>query len=240
MKKLLLLLLGGTSMLAFADTSSFQDFDNNAYLQAGNTYINGGAGGQSDGYTLGTTIQTKNNIWINAQAYGSAYNSNNWTLGKAPLGGSTYGQFLATAKAGYAFQFLQGQDVGFQVIPYATFTYGTSLGALNNYYGVGVKPELRVKSFKFSLDTTTYIANQSGGGVIPGTTNPTFNTQGGTGNTSDFRYTINPEVQYDFMQTVMVAVGYAYDQSFNSQPNMEFGQYSGGNSTVYARVGYLF
>jgi hypothetical protein len=99
MKKILAVLLATSSIAAFAET--FQDFNNNAYLQYNNTSINLGQG-NADGYTLGTTIQAKNNIWINAEAYGSAYNSNNWGVvnaggAAAPLGGSTYDQFLATA-----------------------------------------------------------------------------------------------------------------------------------------------
>ena len=53
--------------------------------------------------------------------------------------------------------------------------------------------------------------------------------------TSDFRYTLNPEIQYDIARTILIAGGYKYDQSFNAAtPN------SDGNSTVYFKVGYLF
>ena len=244
MKKLLVSILLCSSALAFADSTSFQDFNNNAYLQVGNTFINEGQSGNSDGYTLGTTIQTKNNIWLNVSAYGSAYDSNNWpgtVAGKnVTFGGSTYGQFLATVKAGYAFQFLNGNSSGFQEIPYATFTYGTSLGALNQYYGLGSKSEYRLHSFKFSLDATAYEATQSGGNSIPAVTNPAYTNQLVYGEVQDFRYTINPEVQYDVSNVLLLAVGYAYDQSFNSQPNVGNGTYSDGNSTAYVRVGYLF
>lgn len=249
MKKILAVLLATSSVAVFAD--SFQDFNNNAYLQYNNTSINEGQAGTANGYTLGTTIQAKNNVWINAEAYGSAYNSQNWPgqVAGVPitLGGSTYGQFLATAKIGYAFQFFGDNDNGFQVIPYATYTYGTSLGALNQYYGLGVKPEYRfLDSFKVSLDMTAYDATQDGGGSIPAAVNPTFNQQYSFGYVSDFRYTINPEVQYDIAKTVLVAAGYKYDQSFNGQANQQasltgpYTGYSDGNSTVYVRVGYLF
>lgn len=240
MKKILAVLLATSSIAAFAD--SFQDFNNNAYLQYNSTTINAGQGtGETAGYTLGTTIQTKNNIWINAEAYGSPYDSQNWSTGASlggnnvVLGGSTYGQFLATAKAGYAFQFFGDEANGFQVIPYATYTYGTSLGAINQYYGLGVKPEYRLlNSLKLSLDMTAYDATQAGGDSIPATVNPTFANQGAVGYIQDFRYTLNPEVQYDIAKTILVAGGYKYDQSFNNQQGIT------GNSTIYARVGYLF
>jgi hypothetical protein len=237
MKKILAVLLATSSIAAFAET--FQDFNNNAYLQYNNTSINLGQG-NADGYTLGTTIQAKNNIWINAEAYGSAYNSNNWGVvnaggAAAPLGGSTYDQFLATAKAGYAFQFFGDETSGFQVIPYATYTYGTSLGAITQYYGLGVKPEYRLMGdLKVSLDMTAYNATQAGGGSVPATVNPTFNGSGNMDDIADFRYTLNPEVQYDIAKTILVAGGYKYDQSFNNQ------SYDAGNNTVYVRVGYLF
>jgi hypothetical protein len=239
MKKILAVLLATSSIAAFAET--FQDFNNNAYLQYNNTSINLGQG-NTVGYTLGTTIQAKNNVWINAEAYGSPYNSNTWpgalntTTPASTLGGSTYGQFLATAKAGYAFQFFGDEASGFQVIPYATYTYGTSLGALNQYYGLGVKPEYRfLNALKVSVDMTAYNATQAGGGAIPASVNPTFNSSGWNNtDISDFRYTLNPEVQYDIAKTILVAGGYKYDQSFNNQ------SYDAGNNTVYVRVGYLF
>lgn len=58
MKKILAVLLATSSIAAFAET--FQDFNNNAYLQYNNTSINLGQG-NAVGYTLGATIQTKNN-----------------------------------------------------------------------------------------------------------------------------------------------------------------------------------
>ena len=81
---------------------------------------------------------------------------------------------------------------------------------------------------------TAYNATQAGGGAVPATVNPTFNGSGQYGDVSDFRYTLNPEVQYDIAKTILVAGGYKYDQSFNNQT------FNAGNNTVYVRVGYLF
>jgi hypothetical protein len=82
---------------------------------------------------------------------------------------------------------------------------------------------------------TAYNATQAGGGAIPASVNPTFNSSGWNNtDISDFRYTLNPEVQYDIAKTILVAGGYKYDQSFNNQ------SYDAGNNTVYVRVGYLF
>ena len=199
MKKLLVAILGaGSATVAFAD--SFQEFNNNVYAGYNNMSINEGQGGTSNSWTLGSTIQTKNNIWINVEANDSVYMS----------GG-----------------------------PYATYTYGTTMTALNQYYGLGVKPEYRFGPAKFSVDMTAYDLTQDAGGTNPAIGyNPAFAGQvaNGTGTYSaqDFRYTINPEVQYDIAKTILVAGGYKYDQSFNNQlPN-------DGNSTVYVRVGYLF
>ncbi len=240
MKRLLLAtILSGAGFAALA--SGFQDFNNNAYLQYNNVSVNQGQAGQAQAWTLGATIQTKNNIWINATATGMPNNDSlQVPVNGTTLGGSTYGQFLATAKAGYAFQFFNNDANGFQVVPYATYTYGTSLGAINQYYGLGVKPEYRLgSSLKFSIDMTAYDATQSGGGASlqPAIVNPTFWGQMNTGYIQDFRYTINPEIQYDIAKTVLVGVGYAYDNSFNQQQTIYNG---GGNSTVYAKIGYLF
>lgn len=239
-KKALVILLNCGAALASAE--DFQSFNNNAYLQYGSTYMSQGASGNSNGYTLGATYQSKANIWINAEAYGSAYNSNSWqvlntTNPPSSLGGSTYGLFLATAKAGYAFQFFKNINNGFQVIPYATFSYGTSLGALTENYGGGVKPEYRFgDSLKVSLDSMAYSTTQNGGGAVPAAVNPAFSGNMDLGTVEDFRYTLNPEVQYDISHVVLLGIGYKYDQSFNNQPNGN----PDGNSTVYARIGVLF
>ena len=247
MKKLLVaVLVAGASTVAFAD--SFQDFNNNVYAGYNNMSINEGQAGTSNSWTLGSTIQTKNNIWINVEANDSVYMSGS----NSGFPGSNYAQALITGKVGYAFQFFGDEANGFQVIPYATYTYGTTMTNLNQYYGLGVKPEYRLmNNLKFSLDMTAYNATQDGntpvtvvgagpvdpsgnGAVAWNGWNPMWAGQTTTGFVQDFRYTINPEVQYDIAKTILVAAGYKYDQSFNNQ------QPNDGNSTVYFKVGYLF
>jgi hypothetical protein len=235
MKKILAVVLASSSIVAMADT--FQDFNNNVYAGYNNTSINEGQGGTSNSWTLGSTLQTKNNIWVNVEANDSVYNS-------AYLG-SNYAQALITGKAGYAFQFFGDASNGFQVIPYATYSYGTTMTYLNQYYGLGVKPEYRLlDNLKFSIDMTAYDLTQDGSGPVTDLAgngvNPALSGQTNTGWVSDFRYTINPEVQYDIARTILVAAGYKYDQSFNNQPNTGQGGMSDGNSTVYVKVGYLF
>lgn len=234
MKKLLITItVTSLAQLAFAD--SFQDFNNNVYLGYNNTSVNEGQTGTSNSWTLGSTLQTKNNIWINLEGNDSFYYSKY----------KNYTQALLTAKAGYAFQFFNNETNGFQVIPYATYTYGSTMGNLNQYYGLGVKPEYRfLGSLKASLDLTAYDLTQDGSNFtgtaqLPNAyamarTNTAFADQTVTGYVQDFRYTINPEIQYDIAKTLLVAGGYAYDQSFNNQ------MVNDGNSTVYVRVGYLF
>ncbi len=245
MKKLLAVILAGTSMVAMADT--FQDFNNNVYAGYNNTSINQGQAGTMNSWTLGSTLQTKNNIWINVEANDSVYNSMGYPGIPSQSMGSNYAQALITGKAGYAFQFFGDASNGFQVIPYVTYTYGTTMTNLNQYYGLGVKPEYRLlDNLKFSIDMTAYDATQSGQGPLNDTgavangTNPAWAGQTQQGWVSDFRYTINPEVQYDIARTILVAAGYKYDQSFNNQPNTGTGGMSDGNSTVYFKVGYLF
>lgn len=252
MKKILAVLLATSSVAAFAD--SFQDFNNNVYAGYNNTSINQGQFGTGNSWTVGSTIQTKNDIWINLEANDSVYQSQLQVAPNASVPiGSNYAQALVTGKVGYAFQFFGDSDNGFQVIPYVTYTYGTTMTNLNQYYGAGVKPEYRLmNNLKLSLDMTAYDATQDGNtvaGYIPGATNtageaipagfngtsPLFAGQMVYGYVQDFRYTLNPEVQYDIAKTIMISAGYKYDQSFNSNtPN------SDGNSTVYAKVGYLF
>ena len=233
MKKLLIaVLVAGASTAAFAD--SFQEFNNNVYAGYNNTSINEGQAGTMNSWTLGSTIQTKNNIWINLEANDSVYSS----MGGM---GSNYAQALITGKAGYAFQLYSGEDHGFQLTPYVTYTYGTTMTNLNQYYGLGLKPEYRfLGAFKASVDLTAYDATQDGqgplnnAGIVGAGTNAFWPGQTQQGLVQDFRYTINPEIQYDIAKTIMLAGGYKYDQSFNNQlPN-------DGNSTVYVKVGYLF
>ncbi|MEN9945736.1 MAG: hypothetical protein RLZZ293_122, partial [Pseudomonadota bacterium] len=131
---------------------------------------------------------------------------------------------------------------GYQVIPYATYTYGTTMTFLNQYYGLGVKQEYRLfDTFKAALDLTGYDLTQSGNGPVQdglhmgNGVNPSLAGQSKTGYVQDFRFTVNPEVQYDIAKTILVAAGYKYDQSWNKNtPNTD------GNSTVYLRAGYLF
>lgn len=249
MKKLLVVLLSSISVVAFAD--SFQEFNNNVYAGYNNTSINEGQFGTANSWTIGANLQTKNNIWINLEANDSVYQSQLQVSPNASVPiGSNYAQALVTGKVGYAFQFFGNDSSGFQVIPYVTYTYGTTMTNLNQYYGLGVKPEYRLlDSLKVSLDITAYDATQDGNTVagyiynsgLPAInagfngTNPLFAGQMVYGYVQDFRYTLNPEVQYDIAKTILVGVGYRYDQSFNkATPN------SDGNSTVYAKVGYLF
>lgn len=234
MKKLLVVLLSSVSVVAFAD--SFQEFNNNVYAGYNNTSINEGQFGTANSWTIGANLQTKTNVWVNLEANDSLYNSN------YALGGTTYAQALVTGKAGYAFQFFGNDSNGFQVIPYVTYTYGTTMTYLDQYYGLGVKPEYRLlDSLKVSLDITAYDLTQNTNGAVAGVTagtmnpNPALAGQVAAGYVQDFRYTLNPEVQYDIAKIILVGVGYKYDQSFNkATPN------SDGNSTVYAKVGYLF
>lgn len=242
MKKILAVLLATSSVAVFAD--SFQDFNNNVYAGYNNTSINEGQFGMMTSWTIGSTLQTKNDIWVNVEANDSVFSSGSSTTNPVftNAAGSNYAQALVTGKVGYAFQFFGDNDNGFQVIPYVTYTYGTTMTFLNQYYGAGVKPEYRLmNNMKVSLDMTAYDLTQSTNGpvsTLPGvnaTMNPALAGQNITGYTQDFRYTINPEVQYDIAKTIMLSAGYKYDQSFNSNtPN------SDGNSTVYAKVGYLF
>ncbi|HCY39097.1 MAG TPA: hypothetical protein DHV02_04470, partial [Neisseriales bacterium] len=154
MKKLLLAsIISGLASVAAAD--SFQDFNNNLYAQY--QYVgNNGAQPATDlsQWGVGGTFQSKNNVWLNANALAGDNNGDN----------SSNLNFAV----GYAFQFFGDEASGFQVIPYATYTYGTSLGALNQYYGLGVKPEYRLlNALKVSVDMTAYNATQAGGGAVP-------------------------------------------------------------------------
>lgn len=234
MKKLFIMIIAvGVVPLAIAD--SFQEFNNNVYLGYNNTSVNEGQTGTTNSWTLGSTLQTKNNLWVNLEGNDTLYYSKY----------KNYTQALLTAKAGYALPLFTSDNNGFQIIPYATYSYGSTMGNLNQYYGLGLKPEYRfLGSLKASLDMTAYDLTQdgtnfSGTPQLPDAyamarTNPAFAGQTTTGYVQDFRYTINPEIQYDIEKTILIAGGYKYDQSFNNQmPN-------DGNSTVYARVGYLF
>ncbi|MDD3267158.1 MAG: outer membrane beta-barrel protein [Burkholderiales bacterium] len=214
MKKILATLLAVSSVAAFADT--FQDFNNNAYLSYGlATPLQGygsADGSQQNMVGLGATFQTKNNIWANASVAQGNYAGNNDA-------NTNSGNTFLNIRAGYAFQFFGNDTNGFQVIPYASF------GAVNNNnytWGVGAQPEYRfLKSLKVSM----------GLGVL-GANGTQFNATGNSSTTS-FGFNVNPEVQYDIAQMVMVSVGYNYISNFNtSQPLV--------SNALTAKVGYLF
>lgn len=224
MKKILAVLLATSSVAVFADT--FQDFNNNIYAQYQYTNFStptkdfGNISTYYNGWGVGGTFQTKNDIWVNASA----------TAGS--LGASDVNQngSQMSIRAGYAFQFFGNEDSGFQIIPYASFSAmnvatvdfgseGFTMGVTPAYtYGLGVQPEYRLlNSLKVSL-----------GLGLAGTQ---FN------GTQNFAYSVTPEVQYDIAKTVMVSVGYTYSNAFNAQDNV-YG--ANGANTVTAKVGYLF
>ena len=223
MKKILALLLTGVAAGAVADT--FQDFNNNIYAQYNLISPNQGTVGNYDNWGLGGTFQSKNNVWLNANAIAgnSTINNNSSLINQQPI--SDYNLSL---KAGYAFQFLNGDSNGFQVIPYASFgTFnmtGVGTSSTTYSYGLGVKPEYRLlNSLKVSLDANVY-------GVQQGQS--TFTTSG-----QSFNYAITPEVQYDISKTILLGVAYTYNNTFNSQGNLVG---DSGNSVTTLKVGYLF
>lgn len=220
MKKILATLLAVSSVAAFADT--FQDFNNNAYLSYGLvTPLNGaGAGNQQNAFGLGATFQSKNNIWANASIAQGNQVSNAYA--SQGYGAGAPGNALVAIRAGYALQFFGNDANGFQVIPYASF------GSINNNnysWGVGVQPEYRLmKSLKLSMGLGVMGAN--GNYTVSG-------DQETPSNTTTFGFNVNPEVQYDIAQTVMLSVGYNYVSNFNND------QAVSGNALT-AKVGYLF
>lgn len=191
MKKLLAVLLATSSIAAFADT--FQDFNNNLYAQYGlMSYLPTDT--QTNGFGIGGTIQTKNNIFV--QTGLTQYNTLN-------------GNMAANAynlKAGYAFQFFGNNDSGFQVIPYASFAYAANPAVQDNYaWGLGVQPEYRLlSSLKIDLGLGLVGAN------------------GGTNGTTTMAFNVNPEVQYDINKTIMIGVGYNYASQFNSEDQLNY------------------
>ena len=67
MKKLLLAsIISGLASVAAAD--SFQDFNNNLYAQYQYTGTNGSSGYETSQYGICGTFQSKNNVWLNANA----------------------------------------------------------------------------------------------------------------------------------------------------------------------------
>lgn len=204
MKKILIALLAVSSASVFADT--FQDFNNNLYAQYGLTGMSDDS--QTNGFGIGGTFQSANNVWLNTN-FSQNNNLNGDNLG------NTFG-----VKLGYAFQFFGDDDNGLQLVPFASFGYAGGALAQDIYkWGIGIQPEYRFLSvFKASLGVG--LAGYNG-----------TNTSGNS--TTTFGFNVNPEIQYDFSKTVMVAVGYNYATQFNDSNALNA-------NTVNVKVGYLF
>ena len=224
MKKLLIAVLATSSAVAFAD--SFQDFNNNLYAEydlIAPTYNNAK---NLNNWGIGGTIQTKNNVWLAGSA----------SMGQSNADSSGISQNVGSVnlKGGYAFQFFNNEDNGFQIIPYLSFSTQQGTVAVDNQgvqtpnngqiynYGVGVQPEYRLLgSLKVALGL--------------GLTGNQVSVNGS--NQQNFNYYVSPEVQYDIAKMVMVSAGYTYQNAFNSSQ-----AYSGvgGTNVVSFKVGYLF
>lgn len=225
MKKLLIAVLATSSTVAFAD--SFQDFNNNLYASydlVAPTYNNAK---NFNNWGIGGTVQTKNDVWLAGYA----------SMGQSNADGNAPQQNVGTVglKAGYAFQFFNNEDNGFQVIPYLSFStqqgnvivgssnqqLTTNNGQIYNY-GIGVQPEYRLLgSLKLALGLGMY-GNQ-------------INVNGA--DQQNFNYYVSPEVQYDIAKMVMVSAGYTYTNAFNSNNSITG---TGGTNAVTVKVGYLF
>ena len=214
MKKLLLAsIISGLASVAAAD--SFQDMNNNLYAQYQYVGFNGSTGLEASQYGIGGTFQSKNNVWLNANAVSGTNND-------------TTSSSLGFA-AGYAFQFFGDEQQGFQVIPHVNFSTqnGVQLGAVSTsgtqyVYGLGVKPEYRLlNSLKVAVDMT-----------LLGT--QTSNAAGDS--TQIFAFAVTPGIQYDINKTVMLGLDYSYAANFNNNTETA----PNGVSTVTAKVGYLF
>ena len=224
MKKLLIAVLATSSTVAFAD--SFQDFNNNLYASydlIAPTYNNAK---NLNNWGIGGTIQTKTNVWLAGSA----------SMGQSNADSNGVSQNIGSVnlRGGYAFQFFNDEDNGFQVIPYLSFSSQQGSVAVNGQgvatsntgqiynYGVGVQPEYRLLgSLKVALGL--------------GLTGNQVNVDGS--NQQNFNYYVSPEVQYDIAKMVMVSAGYTYQNAFNSSQ-----AYSGvgGTNVVSFKVGYLF
>ena len=214
MKKLLLAsIISGLASVAAAD--SFQDFNNNLYAQYQYTGNNGASPAMDlNQYGLGGTFQSKNNVWLNANAVAGDNNGNNSSnLGFA---------------VGYAFQFFGDENQGFQVVPHLNFstqsvTFANGGDATNYVYGLGVKPEYRLlNSLKLALDMNLYGTQTSTNG----------NSQ------QIFAFSVTPGIQYDISKTVMLGLDYSYTANFNNNANNN--NNTDNLSIVTAKVGYLF
>lgn len=222
MKKLLAVILAGSSVVAMADT--FQDFNNNLYVQYNLISPDGGVAQNADLWGVGGTFQSKNNVWANANASFGQTGTNGTYTNSSNLGNMNI-------KAGYAFQFFGDDTNGLQIIPYADFGFTQAGGAVNGTvysYGAGVRPEYRfLSSLKISLDLGL-LGTQQGASTAAGAY---------VNNGQDFGYSISPEVQYDINKTIMLALAYGYTNSFNTS-NSNYG--GNGTNTFTAKVGYLF
>ena len=217
MKKILAVLLATSSVAVFADT--FQDFNNNLYAQYSytNTTV-GTASAYSNNYGVGGTFQSKNDVWLNANA--ATANSHDGS-------GVTGNYGLLNIRAGYGFQFFGDDDSGFQVIPYVSF------GDVNNAgyaWGVGVQPEYRLLS---SLKVSLGMGIQGYDGNVNNSMTAAINGGNNCGCATVFGYNVNPEVQYDIAKTIMLSAGYNFVSTFNAQN-------STAQNAFTAKVGYLF
>lgn len=225
MKKILIGLLGMASVYSYAD--SFQDFNNNVYTSyelVSPTYNNAK---NLNNWGIGGTVQTKNDVWLAGMA----------SMGQSNADSSGLSQNVGSVglKAGYAFQFFNAEDNGFQVIPYVSFStqQGTVVVGNNNAqtglnngqiynYGLGVQPEYRLfGSFKLALGMGMYGNQVSVNGA----------------DQQNFNYYVAPEVQYDIAKMVMLSAGYNYTNSFNATNSVTG---TGGTNSVNFKVGYLF
>ena len=218
MKKLLLAsIISGLASVAAAD--SFQDFNNNLYAQYQYTGNNGASPATDlSQWGVGGTFQSKNNVWLNANAVA--------TSGDGSNGNTSSNLGLAV---GYAFQFFGDENQGFQVIPHANFATqsvtGNAGGSATNYvYGLGVKPEYRLlNSLKVAVDLN-----------LAGTQTSTTNNN----NQQLFIFSVTPGIQYDISKTVMLGLDYSYVANFNNNANNN--NSTDNLSMVTAKVGYLF
>lgn len=224
MKKVLVTLLAASSTVVFAD--SFQEFNNNLYASYDLISPSYNNAKNLNNWGIGGTVQTKNNIWLAGAA----------SMGQSNADGNLPAQNIGSIglKAGYAFQFFNGDDNGFQVIPYLSFSSqqgavvvnSANNGALNSgqiyNYGIGIQPEYRfLGSLKAALALGMY-GNQ-------------ININGS--DQQNVNYYISPEIQYDIAKTIMLGVGYSYTNAFNANNSLTG---TGGTNTVSFKVGYLF
>lgn len=217
MKKILAVLLATSSVAVFADT--FQDFNNNLYASYNNSSVAvpaaNGNSYSTNGYGIGGTFQSKNDVWANVSISNQVINGSGGADNYTPV----------NVRAGYAFQFFGDDDSGFQVIPYLSFAATDS----SDYaWGIGVQPEYRLLS---SLKASLGLGLNGYNGTNSATCDGLLGCD--PKNTMMFGYNVNPEVQYDIAKTVMLSVGYNYASSFSASDQ-------GTASTVTAKVGYLF